>query len=185
MFAHIKPTALLSNTVKSNIKSSSLQSSRRINRLANYPSFLRFYSQSFPSYQQQQEPFLIKPPVLNDDELAELKKPIGALPRNFVVTTPNVPGYEVQQTIGLVAGNTVRVRHAVQDWLTGVRAIFGGELTSYTLLMVDAREEATKRMVDEAVALGANAIINIRYTTSNLAANASEIYVYGTAVVVK
>jgi uncharacterized protein YbjQ (UPF0145 family) len=72
----------------------------------------------------------------------------------------------------------------VADYLAGLRALFGGELATYTDLMMEAREEATERMIEEAKELGANAIVNIRVETSNLAANASEIYAYGTAVVV-
>ena len=87
--------------------------------------------------------------------------------------------------IGLVSGNTVRVRNIVRDYFANLRAIFGGELTTYTDLMMEAREEATERMVSEAVELGANAIVNIRVETSALAANSSEMYCYGTAVVVR
>jgi len=106
------------------------------------------------------------------------------LPRAFLVTTQTIPGYEIAEVIGFVSGNTVRVRNIVRDWFAGVRAVFGGELATYTDLMMEAREEATERMIAEAVELGANAIVNIRVETSNLAANASEIYCYGTAVVV-
>ena len=84
-----------------------------------------------------------------------------------------------------MSGNTVRVRNIVRDYFAGLRSIFGGELTTYTDLMMEAREEATERMVSEAVELGANAIVNIRVETSALAANSSEMYCYGTAVVVK
>ena len=68
------------------------------------------------------------------------------------------------------------LQNVLRDYFAGIRAVFGGELTTYTDLMMESREEATERMVDEAVALGANAILNVRVETSNLAANASEIY---------
>ena len=84
-----------------------------------------------------------------------------------------------------MSGNTVRVRNIVRDYFAGIRAIFGGELTTYTDLMMEAREEATERMVSEAVELGANAVVNIRVESNTLSSNASEMYCYGTAVVVK
>ena len=92
---------------------------------------------------------------------------------------------QIDHVIGLVSGNTVRVRNIVRDYFAGIRAIFGGELTTYTDLMMEAREEATERMVSEAVELGANAVVNIRVESNTLSSNASEMYCYGTAVVVK
>ena len=84
-----------------------------------------------------------------------------------------------------MSGNTVRVRNIVRDYFASIRAVFGGELTTFTDLMMEAREEATERMVSEAVELGANAIVNIRVESNSLTSNASEMYCYGTAVVVK
>ena len=94
-------------------------------------------------------------------------------------------GCEIDRVIGFVSGNTVRVRNIVGVYFAGLRAIFGGELVTYTDLMMEAREEATERMVSEAVELGANAIVNIRVESNTLTATASEMYCYGTAVVVK
>ena len=79
----------------------------------------------------------------------------------------------------------VSPQNVLADYFAGLRALFGGELSTYTDLMMEAREEATERMIEEARELGANAVVNIRVQTSNLAANASEIYTYGTAVVVR
>jgi len=116
-------------------------------------------------------------PPLSADEVV-----IFALPRNLLVTTSEIVGYRVVEVVGLVSGNTVRVRNVALDYMARLRSLFGGELTTYTDLMMEAREEATERMIAECVELGGNAIVNIRVETSNLATNASEIYCYGTAV---
>lgn len=93
-----------------------------------------------------------------------------------------VPGYVVTRHLGLVQGNTVRAKHIGRDIMAGLKNIVGGELTGYTELLEDARSEATNRMIAEAQALGANAIVNIRYSTASIADSASELYAYGTAV---
>jgi len=95
-----------------------------------------------------------------------------------------VPGRDIVSHLGLVQGNTVRAKHVGRDIMAGLKNIVGGELRGYTELLNDARGEATQRMVDEARALGANAVVNVRYSTSSISAGASELYVYGTAVVV-
>ncbi len=95
-----------------------------------------------------------------------------------------VPGREITSHLGLVQGNTVRSKHFGRDIMAGLKNIVGGELRGYTELLGDARDEATGRMVDEARDMGANAIINIRFSTSSVSAGASELYVYGTAVMV-
>lgn len=93
-----------------------------------------------------------------------------------------VPGRTIVQHLGLVQGNTVRSKHLGRDIMAGLKNIVGGELKGYTELLSDARDEATDRMVEEARSLGANAVINIRYSTSSVSAGASELYVYGTGV---
>ena len=94
-----------------------------------------------------------------------------------------VPGRDIVRHLGLVQGNTVRSKHLGRDIMAGLKNIVGGELKGYTELLSDARNEATGRMVEEARGLGANAVVNIRYSTSSVTAGASELYVYGTAVV--
>ena len=93
-----------------------------------------------------------------------------------------LPSKRVVRHLGLVQGSTVRAKHAGKDIMAGFKNIFGGELTAYTELMGEAREEATQRMVAQAQSLGANGIINIRFATSSVAQGASEIFAYGTAV---
>lgn len=96
-----------------------------------------------------------------------------------------VPGHKVTRHLGLVQGNTVRAKHIGKDILASLKNIVGGELTAYTELLEDARSEATNRMISEAEALGANAIVNIRYSTASIADGASELYAYGTAVLIE
>ena len=96
-----------------------------------------------------------------------------------------VPGHTVKEHLGLVQGNTVRAKHLGRDILASLKNIIGGELTAYTELLEEARQEATDRMIKEAEALGANAVVNIRYSTASIAEGASELYAYGTAVVLE
>lgn len=93
-----------------------------------------------------------------------------------------IPGKRVVAHYGLVAGNTVRAKHVGRDIMASLKNIVGGELKGYTELMQEARAEATQRMVAQAAAVGANAVVNVRYSTSAVAAGASELYAYGTAV---
>lgn len=95
-----------------------------------------------------------------------------------------VPGREITQHLGLVQGNTVRAKHVGRDIMAGLKNIVGGELKGYTELLNDAREEAMARMIAEAKARGATAVINVRFSTSSVSAGASELYCYGTAVTV-
>jgi uncharacterized protein YbjQ (UPF0145 family) len=97
-------------------------------------------------------------------------------------TTENVPGREVEQILGVVRGNTIRARNVGRDIVAGLRNIVGGEITEYTKLMGESREQAIDRMVAQARELGADAIICVRFTTSMVMAQASEILAYGTAV---
>lgn len=93
-----------------------------------------------------------------------------------------VPGREITSHLGLVQGNTVRAKHFGRDIMAGLKNIVGGELRGYTELLNDARQEAMGRMIDEAKSRGANAVINVRFSTSSITAGASELYCYGTAV---
>jgi len=93
-----------------------------------------------------------------------------------------LPSKRVKKHLGLVQGSTVRAKHAGRDIMAGFKNIFGGELTAYTELMSEAREEAIQRMVAQAQSLGANGIVNIRFATSSVAQGAAEIFAYGTAV---
>lgn len=96
-----------------------------------------------------------------------------------------VPGRRVRTHLGMVQGSTVRAKHAGKDLLAGLKNIVGGELTAYTELMQEAREEATSRMVAQANSIGANAVLNVRYQATSITAGAAEILVYGTAVILE
>jgi len=101
-----------------------------------------------------------------------------------LVNTETIPGQEIQKVLGLVSGNTIRAKHLGRDIGAAFKNIAGGELKAYTELLSESRTEATSRMIAAAEALGANAIVNIRFTTSTVAGGAAEMYAYGTAVVV-
>lgn len=94
-----------------------------------------------------------------------------------------IPGRTVSKHLGMVQGNTVRAKHAGKDIMAGFKNIFGGELKSYTELLQEAREEAVARMLEQATAIGANAVLNVRFSTSSIAAGAAELFAYGTAVI--
>ena len=96
-----------------------------------------------------------------------------------------VPGKKIVQHLGLVQGSTVRAKHVGKDILAGIKNIFGGELSGYTDLLQESRNEAVERMTKQAESVGGNAVINVRFATSAIAAGASEILAYGTAVVVE
>lgn len=100
----------------------------------------------------------------------------------FVVTTDSPVGYRVVETIGLVRGNTIRARNIGNDITAVFKSIVGGEISEYTKMMAESREQALDRMRAEAVALGANAVVGVRFTTSMIMAGSSEILAYGTAV---
>jgi uncharacterized protein YbjQ (UPF0145 family) len=102
-----------------------------------------------------------------------------------MILTPSaeVAGHRVVRTLGLVYGNTIRARHVGKDILAGLKNIVGGEIQEYTKLMAESREQAIDRMTSVAKARGANAVINVSFSTSYIMANASEIVVYGDAVV--
>jgi uncharacterized protein YbjQ (UPF0145 family) len=93
-----------------------------------------------------------------------------------------VPGKNIQKHFGLVQGNTIRAKHVGRDIMAGLKNIFGGELKGYTELLAESRQEATDRMIEQAKSLGANAVLNVRYSTSSITQGAAELYAYGTAV---
>lgn len=99
-----------------------------------------------------------------------------------IVTGEHVAGKQIAKHLGLVRGNTIRARHIGKDILALFRNILGGEINEYTKLMGESREQAIDRMVEEAQMLGADAIINVRFTTSMIAQGAAELLAYGTAV---
>lgn len=93
-----------------------------------------------------------------------------------------LPENKVIRHVGLVQGSSVRSKHVGRDLMAGIKNIFGGELKGYTELLHDSREEAVERMTEQAKSIGANAILNVRFSTSSIAAGAAEIFVYGSAV---
>ena len=102
---------------------------------------------------------------------------------NLVVSNiETVPGKRITRHLGLVQGSTVRAKHVGRDLIAGLKNIVGGELKGYTELLQESRQEALDRMCEQAGAIGANAVINVRFSTSSISAGASEILVYGTAV---
>ena len=96
-----------------------------------------------------------------------------------------VPGKKIVKHLGLVQGSTVRAKHVGRDIMAGLKNVFGGELKGYTELLEDSRTEALDRIEKQAQSIGANAVINVRFSTSSVAQGASEIFVYGTAVIVE
>jgi uncharacterized protein YbjQ (UPF0145 family) len=96
-----------------------------------------------------------------------------------------VPGKRVGRHLGLVQGSTVRSKHVGKDIMAGLKNIVGGELKGYTDLLKEAREEATERMVEQAQSVGANAVLNVRFSTSSITQGAAEMLAYGTAVVLE
>jgi uncharacterized protein YbjQ (UPF0145 family) len=102
-----------------------------------------------------------------------------------LVNTDSIPGKKIKKNLGLVKGNTIRARHFGRDIMAGFRNFVGGEITDYTKMMAEAREQALDRMIEDAEGLGANAIVNIRFSTSYVMQSAAEILVYGTAVVME
>jgi uncharacterized protein YbjQ (UPF0145 family) len=97
-------------------------------------------------------------------------------------TTDSIPGKKVTQVLGVVKGNTIRARNVGRDVMAGFKNLVGGEIKSYTDMTTQAREEAFNRMVNQAVDLGANAVINVRFATSMVMQGAAEMLAYGTAV---
>ncbi len=103
----------------------------------------------------------------------------------IVVNTDFIPDMKVVKVLGLVRGNCVRVRHIGRDILAFLRNLIGGEVMEYTKLLSETREQSLDRMVEEALSLGANAVINVRFSTSQIMTGAAELLAYGTAVIVE
>ena len=95
----------------------------------------------------------------------------------------SLPGHRIVKELGVVSGSTVRSKHVGKDLFAGFKNLVGGELTAYTELLQESREQAVSRMVAEAQKLGATAVLGVRFSTSNIAQGAAELFVYGTAVV--
>ncbi len=100
----------------------------------------------------------------------------------IVVTTEQIEGKRITETLGLVKGSTIRARHVGHDIMAGLRNVVGGEVKDYTVMLAQAREEALQRMVEQAEKMGANAIVGTRFVTSMVMSGAAEMVAYGTAV---
>ncbi len=103
----------------------------------------------------------------------------------IIVNIETVPGRPIKEVKGLVQGNTIRAKHAGRDIAASFKNLVGGELTGYTELLTESRRQALERMIAQAQELGANAVVNVRFTTSSVTAGAAEMYAYGTAVVIE
>ena len=103
----------------------------------------------------------------------------------LVSNLETAPGHRVVAHLGVVQGSTVRAKHAGKDFLAGLKNIVGGELKGYTELLQESREEAVARMTAQAEAIGANAVLNVRFSTSSISQGAAELFAYGTAVVLE
>jgi len=100
----------------------------------------------------------------------------------MISTTAEISGKRVKKTLGIVTGSTVRAKHLGKDIIAGLRNIVGGEIKEYTEMLIEARNEALRRMEESAKELGADAVINVRFTTSMVTGNTAELLAYGTAV---
>jgi uncharacterized protein YbjQ (UPF0145 family) len=99
-----------------------------------------------------------------------------------VLTTETVPGHEIVESVGIARGNTVEARNVGRDITQSIRNITGGELKAYSELLTKARDEAVERMVEDAEGLGADAVVNVRFETSEVTSGGAEVIAYGTAV---
>jgi uncharacterized protein YbjQ (UPF0145 family) len=100
----------------------------------------------------------------------------------IIVTTGQIEGKRITETLGLVKGSTIRARHLGHDVMAGLRNVVGGEVKDYTVMLAQAREEALQRMVEQAEKMGANAVVGTRFATSMVISGAAEMLAYGTAV---
>jgi uncharacterized protein YbjQ (UPF0145 family) len=103
----------------------------------------------------------------------------------IITTSGQIEGKTIARTVGLVKGSTIRARHLGRDVMAGLRGLVGGEISEYTKMMAEAREEAIQRMVEDAEKKGANAIVSMRFGTSMVMQNAAEVLAYGTGVVLE
>jgi uncharacterized protein YbjQ (UPF0145 family) len=102
----------------------------------------------------------------------------------IVTTSDTIADKTIKKSLGLVRGNTIRARHLGHDFMASLRGVVGGEITNYTKMMAESREQAIDRMIEEAESMGANAVVAVRFSTSMIMQNAAEILAYGTAVIV-
>ena len=100
----------------------------------------------------------------------------------IITTSSQIEGKKIVKTIGLVKGSTIRARHLGRDIMAGLRGMVGGEITEYTRMMAEAREQAIQRMEEDAEKKGANAVVSMRFSTSMIMQNAAEVLAYGTGV---
>jgi uncharacterized protein YbjQ (UPF0145 family) len=100
----------------------------------------------------------------------------------IVVTSQEISGRTITKTLGLVRGNTIRARHLGHDLMAGLKNLVGGEISDYTKMMAEAREQALDRLIEDAQALGANAVVGVRFATTSMMQGAAEFLAYGTAV---
>lgn len=100
----------------------------------------------------------------------------------IISTTETIPGKDITKVLGIAKGNTIRAKHVGKDIMAGLRTIIGGEIKEYVEALGEAREEALRRMLKEAEEMGADAVVSVRFTTSQVMAGAAELMVYGTAV---
>jgi uncharacterized protein YbjQ (UPF0145 family) len=103
----------------------------------------------------------------------------------LVVTSDKIQGTRIVKVLGLVKGNTIRARNIGRDIMAGLRSIAGGEISEYTKMVAESREQALDRMIESAEEMGANAVVTLRFTTSAIMQNAAELLAYGTAVIVE
>ncbi|UCE97433.1 MAG: YbjQ family protein [Dehalococcoidia bacterium] len=103
----------------------------------------------------------------------------------IITTSTNIEGMNITKTVGLVKGSTIRARHLGRDIMAGLRGMVGGEIGEYTKMMAEAREQALKRMIEDAESKGANAIVGMRFATSMVMQNAAEVLAYGTGVILE
>ena len=103
----------------------------------------------------------------------------------IVVTSDNIPGREIKEVIGLVKGNTISARNIGRDILAGIKNIVGGDVSDYTKMMAESREQALDRMEESAKSMGANGIVAVRFVTTSVMDGAAELLAYGTAVIIK
>jgi uncharacterized protein YbjQ (UPF0145 family) len=100
----------------------------------------------------------------------------------WLSNTEEIPGRSIREFYGVVTGSTVRAKHIGRDFMAGLKNLVGGELKGYTELLGEARQEAVDRMLQQAEGMGANAVVNVRFSTSSVAQGAAELFAYGTAV---
>ena len=105
--------------------------------------------------------------------------------RIIVTTTHEIAGKRIVRTIGLVRGNTIRGRHIGRDFMAGLKNLVGGEITEYTKMIAECREEALDRMIAQAEANGANAVVGVRFASAEMMEHAAELLAYGTAVIIE